>query len=145
MSDRSSLLLNFASLNCNSLVKFRNTQTQAQFIRYLRSLNFDLMALQETHVSSMNQYFITAQFQAHQALWTHECGLVPLSSMLHLSKDLLLNLDRVIFWKIPSHHRPFLPFYVLVIYAPANSAMECRTFFFKFDRDSSFLPFDFGF
>ncbi|OBZ81280.1 Transposon TX1 uncharacterized protein, partial [Choanephora cucurbitarum] len=132
-------------LSSQYLVKFRNTQTQAQFIRYLRSLNFDLMAFQETHVSSMNQYFITAQFQAHQALWTHECGLVPLSSMLHLSKDLLLNLDRVIFSKIPSHHRPFLPFYVLVIYAPANSAMECRTFFSSLIETlhSSHLTLDF--
>ena len=145
MSDRSSLLLNFASLNCNSLVKSRNTQTQAQFIRYLRSLNFDLMAFQETHVSSMNQHFITTQFQAHQALWTHECGLVSFSSMLHLSDDLLPNLDRVILSKISSHHHLFLPFYVLVIYAPANSAIERRTFFSTLSEtlQSSHLALDF--
>ena len=129
MSDRSSLLLNFASLNCNSLVKSNNPQTQAHFIRYLRSLNFDLMAFQETHVSSSNQQFITTQFQAHQALWTHECGLVSFSPMLHLSDDLLPDMDRVILSEVSSPNQLFLPFYVVVIYAPTNSARERREFF----------------
>ncbi|KAI8366203.1 hypothetical protein BD560DRAFT_447975 [Blakeslea trispora] len=112
-----------------SNMKSNNPQTQAHFIRYLRSLNFDLMAFQETHVSSMNQSFINTQFQAQQALWTHECGLVSFSPMLHLSDDLLPDIHRVILSQVSSPNQLFLPFHVLVIYAPAHCARERREFF----------------
>ncbi|OBZ82149.1 hypothetical protein A0J61_09801, partial [Choanephora cucurbitarum] len=49
--------------------------------------------------------------------------------MLHLSDDLLPDMDRVILSEVSSPNQLFLPFYVVVIYAPANSARERREFF----------------
>ena len=129
MSSREQLLLHFASLNCNSLVKSNNPQKQSDFIRHLRYLHFDILTLQETHVSSEAHHLFNVQFQASQALWTPHCGVVSFSPMFHLSTDLLPDLDRVILTKISSPDNLYSPFYITVVYAPANSDRDRRKFF----------------
>ncbi|OBZ81852.1 Transposon TX1 uncharacterized protein [Choanephora cucurbitarum] len=129
MSNRDQLLLNFASLNCNSLVKSNNPKKQANFVRHLGYLNFDILALQVTHVSSKAHTLFTVQFQASQAIWTSHCGLVSSSPMFTLSTDLLPELDRVILAKVCSPDNLYSPFYIAVIYAPANSDKDRRNFF----------------
>ncbi|KAG1136415.1 hypothetical protein G6F37_012027 [Rhizopus arrhizus] len=71
MSNKSQrLLLHIASLNCHSLVKSNNPKKQSRFIRYLRSLKFDIMTFQETHVSDNTLSIINTQFQARYFMCT---------------------------------------------------------------------------
>ncbi|OBZ87548.1 hypothetical protein A0J61_04403 [Choanephora cucurbitarum] len=119
MSSRSSLLLQFGSLNCNSLVTSNNPLKQSHFIRYLRSLQFDILAFQKTHAFLSIIPVINTQFQAHQSLWTS----------YQFSSDLLPNDDRVILTKDTNSHNLFPPFFILVVYAPASFDRERKTFF----------------
>ncbi|KAI9013754.1 hypothetical protein CLU79DRAFT_682572, partial [Phycomyces nitens] len=48
-----------ATMNCRGLVKSNNPNNRSLFIRYLRSLSLDIIALQETHANtdSLQQLF----------------------------------------------------------------------------------------
>ncbi|OBZ80522.1 hypothetical protein A0J61_11429, partial [Choanephora cucurbitarum] len=62
-------------INCYEyLVKSNNPHKQSLFIRYLRSLQFDILAFQETHASPSNIPILNTQLQAQQSLWTSNCG-----------------------------------------------------------------------
>lgn len=123
------LLLHIASLNCNSLVKSNNNKKQSQFIRYLRSLQFDIMTFQETHVSDTTLFTINTQFQAHCSLWTRHCGIVSSNPSFIISANMAPDNDRVILTKVTHPYNAFEPFFVLVLYAPANSGQQRQQFF----------------
>ena len=130
MNNRSKeLLFNISSLNCNSLVKTHDTQKQSNFIRYLRSLNFNIMAFQETHTTTDHENFINVQFQASQSLWTRHCGLLSFSSKYQLSDNLIPSNPRIILSKISHPQNFYAPFHVLVVYAPASTGKDRREFF----------------
>lgn len=130
MSNKSkTLLLNLASLNCNSLVKSNSLTKQSSYLRYLHLMKYDLFAFQETHVTNMNQELINMQLQPLHSLWTYHCGLVSYSTNFMLSHNLLSHLDRAILSKITHPNNLYTPFYVLVLYAPASSNSERRQFF----------------
>ena len=40
-----------ATLNCRGLKKTENQKKRTQFIRYLRTLGYDILVLQETHAT----------------------------------------------------------------------------------------------
>ncbi|KAI8993512.1 Endonuclease/exonuclease/phosphatase [Pilobolus umbonatus] len=122
-------LLNTSSLNCNSLVKTNNSKKQKQFIRYLRSLNFDIMSFQESHVNENVSNLINMQFQSKAFIWTHHCGIVSLSSSLTLSFNLISDNDRVILIKVTHCQQPLNPFYILNIYTPATNGSAQKSFF----------------
>ena len=50
-----------ATVNCRGLRKSNNPTVSSQFIRHLRSLSLDILALQETHTSTS---FIQEQFHS---------------------------------------------------------------------------------
>jgi exonuclease III len=111
MSNRSQrLLLHIASLNCHSLVKSNNPKKQSQFIRYLRSLKFDIMTLQETHVSDNTLSIINTQFQARYSMWTRHCGIVSFSPSFILSDNLVPENDRIILTKVKHSYNAFASF-----------------------------------
>src|SRR6478609_1422661 len=93
------LLLHIDSLNYHSLVKSNNPKKQSQFIRYLRSLKFDIMTFQETHVSDNTLSIIDTQFQARCSMWTRHCGIVSFSPSFIFSDNLAPEHDRVILTK----------------------------------------------
>ncbi|OBZ80993.1 Transposon TX1 uncharacterized protein, partial [Choanephora cucurbitarum] len=136
MSNRHKLLLNLGSLNCNSL--------------------FDILALQETHASPSKQPVLNTQFQAHQTLWTFNCGLVSFSPSFTLSDNLLPQIDRAILSRVHHPHNLFDPFYILVVYAPASSGRDRQQFFslllsqlrrpdLALNRDRLFIVGDFNY
>jgi hypothetical protein len=84
------------SLNCNSLIKSHNPQTQSEFLSSLRSSNFDILTLQETHAHPRHLFILNAQLRPQQALWTPHCGILSYSDGFHLSDNLLHIDDRVI-------------------------------------------------
>ena len=130
MSNKSQrLLLHIASLNCHSLVKSNNPKKQSQFIRYLRSLKFDIMTFQETHVSDNTLSIIDTQFQARYSLWTRHCGIVSFSPSFIFSDNLVPENDRIILTKVNHPYNAFEPFWLLVLYAPATSGQQRQQFF----------------
>lgn len=82
-----------ATLNCRGLPKQNNSTTRQSFIRYLRTLRYDILLLQETHAA--NQQIIDAfniQFRTttpNSSHWTQHCGIVCLNNRysLHIIKD----------------------------------------------------------
>ncbi|KAI8330151.1 hypothetical protein EDC96DRAFT_414657, partial [Choanephora cucurbitarum] len=87
------------------------------------------LAFQETLASPSIIPVLNTQFQAHQSLWTSNCGIVSFSSSYQFSPDLLPDDDRVILTKVTNPHNLFPPFFILVVYAPASSGRERKTFF----------------
>lgn len=81
----SSFPLKIATLNCRSLRKSSNPTTSSHFIRYLRTQNVTILALQETHANTtqLEEMFHT-QFQATHSVWSSHCGLVCFSPDLSI-------------------------------------------------------------
>ncbi|EIE78298.1 hypothetical protein RO3G_03002 [Rhizopus delemar RA 99-880] len=127
--DNTSSITDTAHLDSSSSVKSNNTNKQSKFIRYLRSLNFDIMTFQETHVSDNILSLINTQFQAQHSLWSRHCGIVSFSPSFVFSTNLTPENDRTILTKVTHPHNAFAPFYVLVIYAPATSGQHRSQFF----------------
>lgn len=70
-----------ATLNCRGLKKTENQKKRTQFIRYLRTLGYDILVLQETHATdplTIEQFNI--QFQSKSSLWTPHCGILSLNN-----------------------------------------------------------------
>ncbi|KAG0732987.1 hypothetical protein G6F23_013780 [Rhizopus arrhizus] len=71
-----SINFRIATLNCRSLAKTADVSVRNHFIRYLRTRPLDLLALQETHASTISlQETFHLQFQATDSLWSPHCGL----------------------------------------------------------------------
>ncbi|KAG1016758.1 hypothetical protein G6F26_012272 [Rhizopus arrhizus] len=91
------------------------------FIRYLRTRSLDILALQETHASTIPlQETFHLQFQATDSLWTPHCGLICFSPLLSFSDTRFSVCGRVITTLVSHTQDAFEPIYVTVIYAPAT-------------------------
>lgn len=123
----------FASLNANSLIKSSNKQTQANYIRYLRLQNLDIICLQETHAGSTESIqSLNIHFQPNQAYWTKHVGIISFSQSYQISMvdtSEYYTSDRFQLCKVEHPLNYFNPFYILNLYAPASSAAERREFF----------------
>ncbi|KAG1137750.1 hypothetical protein G6F37_013469 [Rhizopus arrhizus] len=112
--------LHIATINCRGLPKTADTSIRTHFIRYLRTHNLDILALQETHASSVSlQQVFHTQFQAHDSLWSRHCGLVCFSPDLSFSNSVFSICGRFITTTISHIQKAFDPLRVTVIYAPA--------------------------
>ncbi|KAI8635934.1 hypothetical protein BD408DRAFT_118786, partial [Parasitella parasitica] len=70
-----------ATLNCRGLKKSENPKKRQQFIRYLRTLDYDILVLQETHATdSITMDLLNNHFQSKSSHWTQHCGIVSLST-----------------------------------------------------------------
>lgn len=123
----------FASLNANSIIKTNNPQTQKSYIRYLRSLNFDILCLQESHTSTDEKInSAKMHFQYETAFWTPHVGIISFSPkyQLHLvdTSD-TFNSSRYQLCRVTHPHKAFVDFFILNVYAPAQPARERRLFF----------------
>lgn len=60
-----------------------------QFIRYLRTLGFDILVLQETHATDTTIIdTFNIQFNSKSSLWTHDCSIISLNrnyTLQHIS------------------------------------------------------------
>lgn len=117
----STINLKICSLNCRSIVKINHNNTSSDFIRHLRQQQYDILCLQESHVSddaliqSMN-----IQFQTQSTIWSAHCGIVSLNPSLVL-QPLFITLDqRVIACQINHANDLFPPVTIINIYAPAS-------------------------
>ena len=99
------------------------------FIHYLCSLNFNIMAFQETHTITDHVNFIDVQFQTSKPLWTRHCGLLSFSSNHQLSDNLIPSNPRIILSKISHSQNFYASFHVLVVYPPASTIKNRRFFF----------------
>ncbi|KAK4520347.1 uncharacterized protein ATC70_008481 [Mucor velutinosus] len=127
--------LNIASLNCRNLVKASTPEISSDFIRYLRSLHFGILCVQELHAVETVQDQLHMQFQAHATLWTQHCGIISFNPLIHL-QSLDFNLDqRIIACKVVHANALFPPFTLVNIYAPAQYLPRVRFF-----RDFLALP-----
>jgi endonuclease/exonuclease/phosphatase family metal-dependent hydrolase len=124
-SDASSLSgtsFRIGTLNCRSLrPKLTDPTTNAEFIRYLRTKNFDILALQETHAKTpeLESLFHT-QFQASDSIWSPHCGIVSFSPDLSFSNTHYSDCGRVITTTVSHSSELFESITVTVVYAPAN-------------------------
>ncbi|KAG2192693.1 hypothetical protein INT47_013195 [Mucor saturninus] len=114
-------ILKIGTLNCRGLRKTAEPATSNQFIRYLRTQSFDLLALQETHASTtdIGNLFHT-QFQAISSYWSHYCGIVCFSPTLRLSEPSWDHTQRCLTVTVSHLDDLFDPVSVTVIYAPAD-------------------------
>ena len=122
-TSQSSSPVNFriATLNCRSLVKSADVSTRNLFIRYLRTRPLEILALQETHASTIPlQDTFHMQFQASDSLWSPHCGLVCFSPLLSFSNTKYSVCGRVISTKVTHVHGAFDPVTITVVYAPAG-------------------------
>ncbi|KAI9496748.1 hypothetical protein BDB00DRAFT_732740, partial [Zychaea mexicana] len=87
---------------------------QQHYIRYLRSMHFDLLALQDTKFPSESaEQRITNQFQAHQCYWSSFCGLVSYSPQLVLTPIFSTRDGRALWVTISHVNSSFEPFHIL--------------------------------
>lgn len=112
--------ITLATLNCRGLKKSNKPSTRQKFIRQLRSMNIDILFLQETHADSSDiENVFNMQFQTGSSFWSSHCGAVSLNEHYTLS---LLNSDgpdsRYLFLSV--HLDEQLIAYVLNVYAPAS-------------------------
>jgi hypothetical protein len=87
------------------------------------------MVFQETHTTTDHVNFINVQFQASQSLWTRHCDLLSFSSNYQLSSNLIPSNPRIILSKISHPQNFYVPFHVLVVYAPASTDKDRRELF----------------
>ncbi|KAG1135925.1 hypothetical protein G6F37_012318 [Rhizopus arrhizus] len=134
-SKHSSCRSNFSigTLNCRGLRKTANPATSAAFIRYLRTVSVDILALQETHVNTeeIAQLFKT-QFQTNTSYWSNYCGIVCFSPFLSLSEPTWDTIQRTLTVKVSHVHESFDPVFITVVYIPADTARRCRIYLIKY-------------
>lgn len=75
--------LKIATLNCRGLIKSEKPKERQQFIRYLRTLEYDILVLQETHATNTSSIdLLNNHFQSKSSLWTQYCGIISLNNNL---------------------------------------------------------------
>lgn len=130
MNSRStSITIKVGSLNARSLIKQNNSNTTKLYARYLRSLQLDILTLQETHATFPDiQASLDIHFQAKSTCWTKHCGVVILNPMIEMEPILITIDQRMILCRISHSSQKFSPFYLITIYAPSVQ-LERQTFF----------------
>lgn len=114
-------------------MKSQSPQTQKEYIRYLRLLNFNILCLQETHASTpsiIDSFNIL--FQPTQSSWTKHVGIISFSAEYDINiidTSLSFASDRFQLCRVEHPQQLYEPFFILNIYAPANSATERHQFF----------------
>ncbi|KAG1136397.1 hypothetical protein G6F37_012055 [Rhizopus arrhizus] len=105
------------------------TPAGRSFAHTLRSLNYDILALQETHAStSQLQSRFSQCLQAPSSTWTQHCGLVSFNPAFSF-EPLWSSLDgRVLVTKVTHQSGLYEPLRIYVIYAPATRR-ERHSFF----------------
>ncbi|OBZ80662.1 hypothetical protein A0J61_11289 [Choanephora cucurbitarum] len=74
--------ITIATLNCRGLRETHNPSSSRSFIRYLRSLNIDILCLQETHtIDTTIQAEFDLLFNTTSSLWTTNCGDLNINPM----------------------------------------------------------------
>lgn len=115
--------MNIGTLNCRGLTKSTDPSIRSNFIRYMRTRSFDLLALQETHAASpILQDLFHSQFQASSSLWSQHCGLIIFSPDLNFSNSFISLCGRIITATVSHISQIFDPVTISVIYAPAQRA-----------------------
>ncbi|KAI8139863.1 Endonuclease/exonuclease/phosphatase [Fennellomyces sp. T-0311] len=118
--------LSIASINCNGLLKAE----KIHLIRHLRQQQPHIITLQETHIKTTEKEQTFHQyFGATQSFWTEHCGIVSLNADINLTQINTFNCPRHILTRVEHRHNPFLPFYILTIYAPAGTTTERQSFY----------------
>ncbi|KAG1087739.1 hypothetical protein G6F42_020503 [Rhizopus arrhizus] len=122
------------SLNCRGLKKIL-TQSGRSFSRILRSLPYDILALQETHASTEQlQIRFNLSLQVSSSNWTPHCGLVTFNSSLTLIPLWSSTDGRIMATKVTHTSSLFEPITIYVMYAPATSTAR-----FNFLHDSDHI------
>jgi hypothetical protein len=124
-----SVIIKIGSLNCRSLSKPLNSNKRQHFTRFLRTTQLDIITFQETHANGLEiQQTLDMLLQTKSSCWSSHCGIVSLNANI-LITPIFISIDqRVILSLVEQNKQSFDPFYILTIYAPANS-QERRPFF----------------
>jgi exonuclease III len=129
------LLCTYASLNANSLIKTDSKQTQSEYIRYLRLRKYDIICFQETRASTQGLMdSLNIRFQPNASYWSKHVRILSFSPSFQLTRIDTSNLfedDRFQLCKIEHPQGFYEPFFILNIYARANSDQNRREFFDK--------------
>jgi exonuclease III len=122
----------YASLNCNSIGRAKQSSTQSSLIRYLRLQQFDILSLQETNASTSSIPSLNILFQARQTFWTEHCGMISFSPtyiLTPVTTEHIFKSNRYLLCQVQHPHQFYEPFHILNIYAPASSNPDRRNFF----------------
>ena len=121
--------IKIGSLNCRSLAKSSQPNTRKLFIRFLRSLHYDILTFQETHASNQNiQDLLNMELQAKQSFWTQHCGIVSFNPEIIIEPIFSKSDQRAIYANITHAQHLFEPFQILTIYAPSQAGPR-QTFY----------------
>jgi len=113
--------LKICSLNSRSLSKLSNPEISSSFIRYLRSLDYDVFCFQESHASGDDvQSTLNMKLQAHSSIWTEHCGVVSLNPSISIVPILVTIDQRSIVCLVTHANNSFDPITLVNIYAPAQ-------------------------
>ncbi|KAG0974863.1 hypothetical protein G6F29_011929 [Rhizopus arrhizus] len=109
-----------ASLNCRGFKKIVSLSGRS-FSRNLRSLPYDLLAVQESHAGSpLLQDRFDQILQVSSSTWTSHCGLLSFNSMLRITPIWSSTDGRVLAARVDHSSGIYEPFTVYVIYAPST-------------------------
>ncbi|KAI9361881.1 hypothetical protein BD770DRAFT_308904, partial [Pilaira anomala] len=90
------------------------------------------LSIQETHATPSTISTLDTQFQAQQTFWTYYCGIISFSPdyiLTPINTNNYYSSDRFILCKVHHPHQFYEPFYIMNIYAPADSNVNRRSFF----------------
>ncbi|KAG1411345.1 hypothetical protein G6F58_008601 [Rhizopus delemar] len=119
--------VSMATLNCRGLKKVLSS-TGRSFFHTLRSLPYDILALQETHASTSElQSNFDLCLQVSSSAWTSHCGLVSFNPSLTVHRLWSSDDERLLAAEVRHISQLYDPFTVYVLYAPANRT-EYRSF-----------------
>ena len=118
-----------ASLNCRGLKKVL-TPSGRSLARHIRSLSYDIVALQETHADSfaLHDRFDTC-LQVRSSTWTSHCGLISYNPALEITPEWAALSGRLLVARVTHRQQLCADLLVYVIYAPAIASD--RPAFFK--------------
>lgn len=127
------ILCSYASLNACSLIKTQNRQTQSEYIRYLRLQHYDILCFQETQARTPELISsLDIHFQPQSSHWTKHVGVVSRSPNFHITTIDTSHIfadTRFQLCIVEHPQKLYEPFFILNIYAPANTKKNRQVFF----------------
>jgi exonuclease III len=78
--------IKIASLNCRGLTKINRQNQQEYFISTLRSLQYDILVLQETHAKTTQlEDTFNKKFHSTSSMWTEHCAIISLNNKFKIT------------------------------------------------------------
>lgn len=110
-----------ATLNCRGLKKMLSTTDGKHYARIIRSLQYDILCLQETHVNTPAMKVpLQRMLQAHSTAWTSHCGVVCFNRQFVIQHTQSLFHDRLLIVTLAHSQQLCDDITLYIVYGPAT-------------------------